>query len=54
MRVYEHINALPPTGIGRRAPTAEAQLAGPDGKETVMDNEERMAHLVGSARIDGM
>jgi len=39
----------------RRAPTAEAELARPDGKETVMNNEGRKAHLVGSgiANLDG-
>ena len=45
----KQINAMPPAGIGKKRPTAEAQLARRD-----MNNEGRKAHLVGSARIDGM
>ncbi len=54
MRVYEQINALPPAGIGKKSANIIAagsagcpQLARRQGG-TVMNNEGRKAHLVGS------
>jgi len=61
MRVYEQINALPPAGIGKKSANIIAagsagcpQLARRQGG-TVMNNEGRKAHLVGSgiANLDG-
>jgi len=49
VRVWSKSTPCRPRALARRAPTAEAQLARRD-----MNNEGRKAHLVGSARIDGM